>query len=200
MPRRRGLRRRLLAAVVRSKATLAFAAERVIVSQTMRALAGITLLLLAASTSSSAGAQQPAARASRKLKFAAGQTVVEPGGDTDHVVVSDAQGKLMSESWCDAGTFDAYFVLFTGLKAALGRGDRVAVAKLIGYPFRVNAKRSLSLKNEAVLSKAYQKVFTPKVLETVQRAEPAAVFCRDGEGILGDGVIWAVLPAHRRRP
>src|SRR6516162_6484541 len=34
MPRRRGLRPRLLAAVVRSKATLAFAAERQVVSRT----------------------------------------------------------------------------------------------------------------------------------------------------------------------
>ena len=33
MPRRRGLRPRLLAAVVRSKATLAFAAERQVVGQ-----------------------------------------------------------------------------------------------------------------------------------------------------------------------
>ena len=163
-----------------------------IVTHRMRALARIALLLLAASTSSPADAREPTAKASRKLKFATGQTVVEPGKDTDHVVVSDAQGKLMSESWCDAGTFDAYFVLFTGLKAALGRGDRAAVAKLIGYPLRVNAKRSLSLKDEAALSKAYERVFTPKVLETVQQAEPAAVFCRDGQGMLGDGVIWAV--------
>jgi hypothetical protein len=36
MPRRRGLRPRLLAAVVRSNATLAFAAERQVVSQTGR--------------------------------------------------------------------------------------------------------------------------------------------------------------------
>ena len=34
MPRRRGLRQRLLAAVVRSKETLAFAAERQVVGQT----------------------------------------------------------------------------------------------------------------------------------------------------------------------
>ena len=36
MPRRRGLRPRLLAAVLRSNATLAFAAERQVVGQTWR--------------------------------------------------------------------------------------------------------------------------------------------------------------------
>jgi hypothetical protein len=64
--------------------------------------------------------------------------------------------------------------------------------KLVGYPIQVNAKRSLSLGSAAALSKAYEKVFTPKVLEAVRKAEPAAVFCRNGQGMLGDGVIWAV--------
>ncbi|MDB4981318.1 MAG: hypothetical protein JWM82_2070 [Myxococcales bacterium] len=158
----------------------------------MRALTGIALLLLTASTSSPAVAQQSSAKAPRKLKFATGETIVDAGRDTDHVVVNDARGKLTSESWCDAETFDAYFTLFTDLKAALGRGDRAAVVKLVGYPLQVNAKRPLSLGNDAALSRAYEKVFTPKVLATVRKAEPAAVFCRDGQGMLGDGVIWAV--------
>ena len=50
MPRRRGLRPRLLAAVIRSNATLAFAAERQVVGRTsvvttMEQLAGLVLIL-----------------------------------------------------------------------------------------------------------------------------------------------------------
>ena len=41
--------------------------------------------------------------------------------------------------------------------------------------------------------KGYAKVFTPQVLELIRRAEPAAVFCQDGQGMLGDGVVWAIV-------
>jgi hypothetical protein len=98
---------------------------------------------------------------------------------------------VVSESWCDSGAFDAYFVLFTKLKEALARGDRSAVVKLVAYPFRVNGKKPRILRNEASLSKSYDKVFTPQILDKIRAAEPAAVFCRDGEGMLGHGVIWA---------
>ncbi len=157
----------------------------------MRALTGIAFLLLTALMSSPSAGQQ-SANAPRKLRFATGETIVEAGRDTDHVVVNDARGKLKSESWCDAGTFDAYVALFTNLKVALGRRDQAAVVKLVRYPLQVNAKRPLSLGNGAALSKAYEEVFTPKVLAAVRDAEPAAVFCRDGQAMLGEGVIWAV--------
>ena len=75
--------------------------------------------------------------------------------------------------------------------ASLGRGDRAAVLKLVRYPLRVNSKKALTFRNEASLSKAYDKIFTSQVLATINKAEPAALFCRDGQGMLGDGVIWA---------
>ena len=107
------------------------------------------------------------------------------------MVVKDTQGKVLSESWCDSGTFDAYLALFTKLKESVARGDRSGVVKLAAYPFRVNAKKPLVFRNEASLLKGYDKTFTPRVLKKIREAEPAAVFCRNGEGMLGDGVVWA---------
>lgn len=109
------------------------------------------------------------------------------------MILRDAQGQVTAESWCDPGTFDAYLALFTKLKESVGRGDRAAVAKLVGYPFRVNTRKTQTFRNGADFSKAYDKVFTPRVQEMIRKAEPAAVFCRDGQGMLGDGVVWAVV-------
>jgi hypothetical protein len=79
----------------------------------------------------------------------------------------------------------------TKLKESTGRGDRTAVVKLVEYPFRVNGKKHLTFRDEVSLLKDYDKVFTPQVLDRIRKAEPAAVFCRDGLGMLGDGVVWA---------
>ena len=157
----------------------------------------ILALLLVASTSSADDGQRsgPSKGPTRIVKFATGHTAVESEGGIDHVVVKDMDGKVTSESWCDAGTFDNYFALFKKLKEALARGDRKAVTKLVGYPFRVNAPKPLVLRNDESLSKSYDEVFTTKVLERIGRAEPAAVFCRNGAGMLGDGVMWATVSA-----
>jgi hypothetical protein len=65
------------------------------------------------------------------------------------------------------------------------------VVKLVDYPLRVNAKKPLVLQNAAALTTSYDKVFTATVQEKIQNAEPAAVFCRDGRAMLGDGLLWA---------
>jgi hypothetical protein len=140
------------------------------------------------------GQQPRASRASSKtIKFAAGETTVESQADRDHVTVKDEKGKIISESWCESGAFDAFFKLFTNLKSAVGRGDRTAVAKLINYPLAVNGNKRSTLRDQASLLKAYEKVFTPEVLNRIRISEPAAVFCRNGEGMLGEGVVWALV-------
>lgn len=144
------------------------------------------LLMVVTSISSAAGS-------TKTVKFAAGETVIDSDQGSDHVVVKDTQGEVISESWCDSGTFDAYLALFTRLKESVARGDRNAVVKLVVYPFRVNAKKPLVFRNETSLLKGYDKVFTPQVLDKIRKAEPAAVFCRNGEGMLGDGVVWAMV-------
>jgi hypothetical protein len=129
--------------------------------------------------------------ASRVITFATGFTTVDSHGGTDHVVVKDAKGNVTSESSCEPGTYDAYVTLFTKLKDGVGGKDRRAVVKLVAFPFRMNGPKPIVFRNEASLAKRYDTVFTPKVVEKIRKGEPAAVFCRNGEGMLGDGVIWA---------
>ena len=145
---------------------------------------------------SNADAQQSG---TRTITFPGGETVVETGSDTDHVIIRHASGEVAAESWCESGTFDAYVELFRTLKRVAPRGDRAAVAKLIAYPLRVYGTKASTVRTEAALLAAYDTVFTPQVLAAIRKAEPAAVFCRDGQGMLGDGVVWArVSRAHAR--
>src|SRR5579862_395382 len=116
------------------------------------------------------------------VQFPGGHTSVNSKGDVDHVVVQDAKGNMTSESWCDSGRFSDYFALFSKFKDALARGNRDAALGLVDYPFRVNSgKKPLVFKTASSLSKGYTRVFTPGVLEKIGKAEPAAVFCRDGQ-------------------
>lgn len=163
--------------------------------QMMRQLAVFTVLVVVGSVSVTADGQQSGTlkKSVRTVKFAAGETVIESGSDTDHVIVKDSQGNVTAESHCDSGSFDAYVTLFTKLRESLARGDRSVVVKLADYPLRVNSKSPLSIRDQVDLSKSYDKVFTPQVLEKIRKAEPAAVFCRDGLGMLGDGVVWAIV-------
>jgi hypothetical protein len=151
------------------------------------------LFLMVISTSLCAIGQQSQATGThtKTIKFSGGETTVEFGGHTGHVTNKDSKGNMMSESWCDSGTFDAYLTLFTKLKESAWRGDRMAVVKLVAYPLRVNGKKPMNYRDEAALLKNYDTVFTPRVLDRIQKAEPAAIFCRDGWGMLGDGVVWA---------
>jgi hypothetical protein len=161
----------------------------------MRPIATLSLLLLVASTTFAGEGQPPGSSqaSTRIVKFTGGSTAIDSEDRVDHVVVKGTRGEVISESSCDVetGTFDDYFALFTKLKAALARGDRKSVVKLVSYPFQVNAEKPLVVRNEASLLKKYDRVFTPSVLETIRKSEAAAVFCRDGAGMLGDGVIWA---------
>lgn len=159
----------------------------------MRLLALFTALAMLGTVSWAADEQQSGAV--RTVKFSTGETVIESGSEADHVVVKDTKGNVTAESQCEPGSFDAYLALFTRLKESLARGDRGVVVKLVGYPLQVNGEGPLSVRNKSALFKNYDKVFTPQVLENIRKAEPAAVFCRDGLGMLGDGVVWAAASA-----
>ena len=128
----------------------------------------------------------------RVIEFAGGRTTVDSVGDADHVLVQDKKGNTTSESWCDSGRFSDYFVLFIRFKDAVMGGESGAMLGLVDYPLRVNdPKRPLLLKTAASLSRNYSKVFTAQVQQRIRIAEPAALFCRNGQAMLGDGVIWA---------
>jgi hypothetical protein len=128
----------------------------------------------------------------RIVPFTHGHTSVESNGDVDHVIVQDATGNLMSESWCDSGSFSDYFELFAKFRDAIAVGNREGVLRLVDYPLRVNcSKKPVLFKTASSLSKSYSKVFTIEVQQEILKAEPAAVSCRNGQAMLGAGVIWA---------
>jgi hypothetical protein len=88
-------------------------------------------------------------------------------------------------------TYDDYFALFRKLKTAVIAGDRQSVTKILHYAFPVNAKKKHIFRSAEAVMKTYDKIFAPRVLDRIRTAEPAAVFCRDGTAMLGNGVIWA---------
>lgn len=68
--------------------------------------------------------------------------------------------------------------------------DAKSVAKLVRVPFRVNGTRSETIATPEDLL-THGKIFSEGVVAKVRKAEPRAIFCRNGSAMLGDGVIWA---------
>ena len=102
------------------------------------------------------------ATAVRTITFAGGSASVERVGDSERVVVSHRDGKLLSESWCDqeTGSYDELVALFRRSQRAVVAKDRRSVASLVRFPLQVNG------------------------------ANAEAVFCRHGQAMLGNGVVW----------
>jgi hypothetical protein len=100
MPRRRGLRPRLLAAVVRSNATLAFAAERQIVGQTRRLMTKNPLVDIAER------------HVQRALAEFVGRTGLDPVARHE-IIGSELRRALLSQ---DAGAIDTALLLAVRFK------------------------------------------------------------------------------------
>jgi hypothetical protein len=133
-----------------------------------------------------------AGSSNRVVEFPGGRTFVDSLGEADHVLVQDLKGNVKSDSLCDSGRFSDYFVLFIRFRDAIAGGDKEAVLHLLDYPFRVNGPQTpLVFKKASRLSKSYSQVFTAEVQKQIRDAEPAALFCRNGQAILGSGVVWA---------
>ena len=140
-------------------------------------------------------ASSPSADSSRSrvVRFAGGIATVEIDGSTDHVIVTDSPGKLLSESWCprETGDYDTLVALFVRLRNAVTNHDARATADLLRYPFRVNAATPRIISNAKILTARFEEVFSAVVVAKIRSAEPQALFCRNGSGMLGNGVIWA---------
>jgi hypothetical protein len=81
--------------------------------------------------------------------------------------------------------------LFRKLQGAIASHDAESVVNLIRLPFRVNGKQSETIETFDGFLKRYDKIFSASVVAKIQKAEPRAVFCRNGSAMLGEGVIWA---------
>jgi hypothetical protein len=151
-------------------------------------------IILAASVAASAESEvfpvEPGAP-SRVVKFEGGQTKIYREQGRDHVVVRDAKGKISAESYCQDSDYELYHNLFVNLRAALAEDDPQRVSNLIEFPLRVNTAKPFWIRDRKALVAKYAMVFTEEVRKKIQAAEPAAVFCRDGAAMLGNGVVWA---------
>jgi hypothetical protein len=77
------------------------------------------------------------------------------------------------------------------LKTAARTKDRKAMSKLVSYPLSVNKKKkSVAYKTPATLLANFDTVFTPAVLEAIQRAEYEQLFVNIDGIMLGNGEIW----------
>jgi len=75
-------------------------------------------------------------RSNRIVKFSGGQVAIDADRGTEHLVVTDSAGEVMSESWCDSesGSYDELALLFRRFRESVGTGDVATVAKLARFP------------------------------------------------------------------
>lgn len=75
-------------------------------------------------------------------------------------------------------------------KAVLS-GDRSAAADFIDFPLRVNhAGKGRTIRSAAQLSAQWKQIFTPACVAAFKNAIPHDMFVRNGQAMLGDGVVW----------
>jgi hypothetical protein len=140
-----------------------------------------------------ASADGKSASTKRFVPFDGGTALVQAEGNSDHVTVVAPDGGLRRESWCAApANYDLVVNLFSKFRSALLAKDEAAVADLVRFPLRVNGRPAIAVPNRENLLSHFYEVFNPSTVNKINRAEPSAVFCRNGtEAMLGDGVLWA---------
>lgn len=70
-------------------------------------------------------------------------------------------------------------------------GDHTAAARFVDFPLRVNrGGRSSEIRSAAALSSHWDSIFTPACIDAIKDAIPHDMFVRNGQVMLGDGVVW----------
>ena len=151
----------------------------------------ILMIVLSFGVTSTAVSRQGNA-VTRTITFEGGRVDVVREGNVDHVRITDANENLESESWCplETGSYDDLSTFFKQFAAAVGAGKTDAVAALIRYPLQVNGTSRFKVSDRRTLLSRYSDVFNPDVVKKFRNAAPEAVFCRNGQAMIGDGVIW----------
>jgi hypothetical protein len=91
----------------------------------------------------------------------------------------------------ETGSYDELSTFFKQFLATLGAGRTDGVAALIRYPLQVNGTPRFKVSDRRTLLSQYGEIFNPDVVKKIRNAAPEAVFCRNGQAMIGDGVIWA---------
>jgi len=70
-------------------------------------------------------------------------------------------------------------------------GRKSAVSAAIDYPARAYVgKRTFALSSSADLMRYYDKIFSPKMIQAIRKAETHNLFSRDQGVMLGNGEVW----------
>lgn len=78
-----------------------------------------------------------------------------------------------------------------GFYKAVLSGNRSAAAHFTDFPLRVNHDgKSRTIRSAAQLSAQWKQIFTPACIAAFKRAIPHDMFVRNGQAMLGDGVVW----------
>jgi hypothetical protein len=152
----------------------------------------LVLILFSSGSSGILGSQQET-KSIRSLTIQGGRVLVEQEGSVDHVSILDSKGELTSESWCplETGGYDELSSFFKRFVAAVKSSNAESVSSLVRYPLRVNGTPRLTIPDQRSFVRRYAEVFDSAAIKKVQAATPEAVFCRNGQAMIGDGVLWA---------
>lgn len=128
------------------------------------------------------------------------KVVIETRDRVQHVTVTDRNGELEAESWCDwqSGSYDSIVRLGRALVTAAKRRDRHALVSLMQFPLRVNygSAHTVWIRDRATFLARFNSVVTPKILAQIREDVPAYAFCRNGMSMVAGGTMWATTDAH----
>lgn len=89
------------------------------------------------------------------------------------------------------GASEPYKQFFEVLQKEVGDGDKKAVAKLVAYPFKTKVDGAdVTYEKEADLVKAYDDVFTSKVVDAVKAQTYENLVVNDLGVSIGSGNVW----------
>lgn len=133
--------------------------------------------------------------ATRSMDFPGGSATVEREGSREHVTVTSAEGRVLSESWCfgdAAATYDDISRFWSRFQSAVNDTAQDSVAAMVRWPLRINGPTPGVVSDSDQLLVGYNRIFDGGFRARVESAQPATVFCRDGSTfMLGNGVVWA---------
>jgi hypothetical protein len=105
---------------------------------------------------------------------------------------SKRAGAPAAERAPDSEAVDPSHAAFlTRLQAAVRANDRSAVIKLVRFPLRVNASgRSRFYPDARSLTRDFDRIFTPRVRQSILAQQAGQLFTRDQGAMIGDGEVW----------
>jgi hypothetical protein len=107
----------------------------------------------------------------------------------DHVLILNAGGDTVGESWCGANgiNYRRAVAFLAEVVRLVEASDKNALADLVSFPLRA----SVPVKTRTDFLTHYGRIFSPAEVDAISRADPGALFCKNGAFMLGDGAIWA---------